>query len=110
MVFFGGAVRREFVYNDRMEFSATFDSMSRADLIGKIVTLERENAWFRKQLFGRKSERRLLQAETSKQIPLGEDFTAEPPPPAEETVRAYQRKRTTLPEVSEDETPVRFDP
>jgi hypothetical protein len=41
---------------------------------------------------------------------LGEDFTAEPPPPAEETVRVYQRKRTTLPEVSEDETPVRFDP
>jgi transposase len=76
----------------------------------RIAALERENAWFRKQLFGRKSERRLLQAEPSKQIPLGEDFTAEPPPPAEETVRAYQRKRTTLPEVSEDETPVRFDP
>lgn len=84
--------------------------MSRGDLIGKIVALERENAWFRKQLFGRKSERRLLQAEPSKQIPLGDDFTAEPPPPADETVRAYQRKRTTLPELSEDETPVRFDP
>jgi hypothetical protein len=121
MVFFGGAVRREFVYNSCMDSRATFESMTQRELIDHVVSfapilakrderiaaLERENAWFRKQLFGRKSERRLLQAEPSKQIPLGEDFTAELPPPAEETVRAYQRKRTTLPEVSEDETPIK---
>jgi len=75
--------------------------------------LQRQNEWFKRQLFGRKSERRLLRPDAH-QLPLAgivpsrEDVADKPPPPTE-TVKAYQRRTrlSALPDAAEKE--LRFD-
>jgi transposase len=78
------------------------------------VELQRQNEWFRRQLFGRKSERRLLTPDAH-QLPLAGILPAreEPgdaPPPPTETVKAYQRRTrlSTLPDAGADGA-LRFD-
>lgn len=76
--------------------------------------LQRQNEWFKRQLFGRKSERRLLTPDAH-QLPLAGLLPArkepgdEPPPPAE-TVKAYQRRTllSALPDTGEEDG-LRFD-
>jgi transposase len=76
--------------------------------------LRRQNEWFKRQLFGRKSERRLLTPDPH-QLPLAgilstrEDPADEPPSPTE-TVTAYQRRTrlSALPDAGE-ESGLRFD-
>jgi len=57
--------------------------------------LQHQNAWFKRQLFGRKSERRLRELDPQ-QLPLGlVPATPDPAdslPPPTETVKAYQRR------------------
>lgn len=58
--------------------------------------LKRPVEWFKRQLFGRKSERRLREPDPP-QLPLPGLLTARPdpaeaPPPPTETVKAYQRR------------------
>jgi transposase len=75
--------------------------------------LQRQNEWFKRQLFGRKSEQRLLTPDTH-QLPLAGILPAreapgdEPPPPTE-TVKAYQRRTrlSALPDAEEKK--LRFD-
>jgi len=57
-----------------------------------IVALQQQLDWFKRQLFGRKSERRLAIA-TDNQLCLGEllDVDETPPPPTE-TIKSYQRR------------------
>jgi hypothetical protein len=70
--------------------------------------LQRQNDWFKRQLFGRKSERRLLLPDAH-QLPLAgilpprEDPADKPPPPTK-TVKAYQRRTrfSALPDAGED--------
>lgn len=76
--------------------------------------LQRQNEWFKRQLFGRKSERRLLTPE-SHQLPLegilpAREEPAEVPPPPTETVSAYHRhtRGSALPDAG-DEGRLRFD-
>jgi len=77
------------------------------------AALKRQVAWFQRQLFGRKSEKR-LRAPDPDQLPLAGMLTrplsaADHPPPPTETVKAYQRRvRFTGAEVA-DESEVRFD-
>src|SRR5215831_11491560 len=65
-------------------------------LLEQNADLQRQVEWFKRQLFGRKSERRLLGPE-AQQLPLAGMLTprdplgAAPPPPTE-TVKAYQRR------------------
>jgi hypothetical protein len=74
----------------------------------KISELEARLKWFEKQLFGRKSERRLL-AEHSKQLPLGLSPKECEVPPVTETVKEYQRRVTTpATEEKEEESRLRF--
>jgi transposase len=76
----------------------------------RISALEREVAWFRKQYFGQKSERRLCAASSpSAQLCLGELPESEAPPPPTETVRSYQRRRKREEPPCDDETGLRFD-
>lgn len=83
-------------------------ALSKDELIARVAALEHENAWFRKQLFGRKSERR-LRGSSSEQLPLGELPEDRPPPPTE-TVRSYQRRLKKEPPLSDaDSTGLRFD-
>jgi hypothetical protein len=77
------------------------------------VELQRQNQWFKRQLFGRKSERRLLtpdahQLSLAGILPAREEPTDKPPPPTE-TVKAYQSRTrfSALPEA--EEAGLRFD-
>ena len=58
----------------------------------RIAELEQQVEWFKRQLFGEKSEKRLPLA-PSEQLHLGEMLDDELPPPAQETVKEYQRRR-----------------
>ncbi|MGE4089559.1 MAG: IS66 family transposase [Candidatus Binatia bacterium] len=76
--------------------------------------LQRQTEWFKRQLFGRKSERRLLTPDAH-QLPLAgilasrEEAAAKPPSPTE-TVTAYRRhtRFSALPDAGE-EGGLRFD-
>lgn len=58
----------------------------------RIADLAYQVAWFQRQLFGRKSERRLAVA-TDNQLCLGEVIDVdETPPPPTETIKSYQRR------------------
>src|SRR5215470_5275039 len=92
--------------------------LSQADIIALLqrqetleahnLQLQQQNEWFKRQLFGRKSERRLLTPDAH-QLPLAgilparEDPADKPPPPTE-TVKAYQRRTrfSVLPDADED--------
>lgn len=108
-----------------MQSTENFDALNRAELIAllsertviiarhaaRISSLEQEVTWFRKQLFGRKSEKRLLPCTSSSQLSLGElgDEEAKPPPPTR-TVKGYQRRvRPEEPLSEEDTSGLRFD-
>jgi transposase len=75
--------------------------------------LQRQNDWFKRQLFGRKSERRLREPDLQ-QLALGLALAApdpaEPPPPPTETVKSYQRRAPfTALATGPDESGLRFD-
>ena len=59
----------------------------------RFAELEQQNDWFKRQLFGRKSERRIA-IESHHQLSLGElvDVEETPPPPTE-TIKGYQRRQ-----------------
>jgi integrase len=81
----------------------TLEEQAAAFRPAEIVALRVENAdlkrqveWFKRQLFGRKSERRLREPD-AQQLPLVgllsvRNDPADAPPPPTETVKAYQRR------------------
>jgi len=56
------------------------------------VELAHQLEWFKREIFGEKSEKRLPLA-PSEQLHLGEMLDDDLPPPAQETVKQYQRRR-----------------
>jgi len=78
----------------------------------RISQLEAQLKWFRNQIFGRKSERRLAGDSKYIQLTLGSLLEEETPPAPTETVKEYQRrvKPEKLSESSEDESGLRFSP
>ena len=56
----------------------------------RIAELETRVKWFEKQVFGRKSERRLSEESRFVQLMLGSVIEEEKTPPQEETVKGYQ--------------------
>ncbi len=92
--------------------------LSRAEIVAVLeenVALKRQNEWFKRQLFGQKSERRLLPPDPQ-QLTFADGFPlrdepAEAPPPPTETVKAYQRRlRGASTEAAPDERELRFAP
>lgn len=92
-------------------------ALSRAEIVAVLeenATLKRQNEWFKRQLFGQKSERRLLPPDPQ-QLPLAGLLPSHPeppdlPPPLTETVKAYQRRlRWNDAAVTADEHALRFD-
>jgi transposase len=83
-------------------------------LLVQNTDLKRQVEWFKRQLFGQKSERRLLSPDPQ-QLPLAgllppTDAAADTPPAPTETVRAYQRRMRREPQAeAADEPEVRFD-
>lgn len=91
-------------------------SAERADLHQRIDQLEEDNrrleqriAWFERQLFGEKSERRHL-APPPEQLSLGEGLREVPEAPVPtQLVAAHRRRRATKPVANDAET-LFFDP
>lgn len=77
------------------------------------ATLKRQVEWFQRQLFGRKSEKRLREPDPD-QLSLAEILTtprapADRPPPPTATVKAYQRRLLVAGTDLPDESELRFD-
>jgi transposase len=92
-------------------------ALSHAEIIALLeqnTELKRQVEWFKRQLFGRKSERRLREPD-AQQLPLiglfaARSAPADAPPPPTETVKAYQRRlRFTSLADTPDESGLRFD-
>ena len=77
------------------------------------AVLKRQVVWFQRQLFGRKSEKRLREPDPE-QLTLAGMLTtplsvADQPPPPTETVNAYQRRVRFTGTEGQDEGELRFD-
>ena len=76
----------------------------------QITKLSSQNEWYRRQLFGKKSERILREENSNNQLSLGEGYEPEetPPPPKTE-VKSYERShRKNEVKFSEGESKLRF--
>jgi transposase len=80
--------------------------VSHEKLVAERDDLKRQVAWFERQLFGEKSERRILDSE-GRQLFLGEMGSEVAAPTATESVAAYRRRK---PRERQDEGLLRFDP
>lgn len=80
-------------------------------LLTKNSELEQQLAWFRKQIFGRKSEKVVHEESCSRQLYLGEELAPEATRAAEPvTVKEYARATAKRgPTLQEDEHGLRFD-
>ena len=75
----------------------------------EIINLRRQVAWFQRQIFGQKSERRLPEPECV-QGTLGESFAAVPDTaPQNKKTRVAGHERESKPNKSTDESPLFFD-
>jgi transposase len=77
----------------------------------RIAELEQELKWFRRQIFGQKSEKRILGSLANRQLYLGQMLEVPAkPPPVTETVKTYERRqRRKFPDLGDDESNLRFD-
>jgi len=80
-----------------------------AELASANEELTRQVAWFRRQLFGAKSERRIVVA-VGAQLTLGGLLRAEAAAAAAEIVVGAHRRRRRAPVEPAAEEPLRFDP
>ena len=95
------------------EQAATLSLADLVALLAENATLKRQVEWFQRQLFGRKSEKRLREPDPAPLTLAGmlsaPVSPADHPPPPTETVRAYQRRfRLSGAELAE-ESELRFD-
>ena len=80
----------------------------RAELLSENIDLKAQLAWFKRQIFGERSEKRLALGDP-RQLSLGETLSDVVPPPTE-TVKSYERRvRPSKDETEGDETLLRFD-
>ena len=80
---------------------------SHQEITARVAELTRQLEWFKQQLFGEKSERRFLDAD-SRQLALGEWKSADSPG-TEITVAEHRRRSGVSSDESTAEDPVRFD-
>ena len=79
-----------------------------AELLSENIDLKAQLDWFKRQLFGERSERRLA-LDDPRQLSLGETLSAEVPA-ATETVKSYERRvRPPREEAADAETLLRFN-
>jgi transposase len=95
------------------EQAATLSPTDIVALLAENAKLKRQVEWFQRQLFGRKSEKRLHEPDPA-QLSLAGMLTtpvspADQPPPPTETVKAYQRRFRLMRADLADESELRFD-
>jgi transposase len=81
------------------------------ELLERNEEMKVELEWYKNQLFGERSEKRLAVSDP-RQLSLGEQFTDSKPPAPEVTVKEYKRKKRRKEplEGSPDDSGLRFDP
>jgi len=96
-----------------LDEAAAFSPRQVVDLVSslsrEVETLTQQIAWFKRQIFGQKSERRIIDAAAG-QMTLGEAITPDqvvsPPPPAERLMAAHRRQVTPKkPDTGDDRLP-----
>ena len=92
------------LYNSRMSAEQRAQELTPTDIAalieshealeGQVEQLKHQLAWFKKQLFGRKSERRLIEL-SPQQLSLGESLVAgeSSPVPAKQQIKSHTRRR-----------------
>ena len=108
------------LYNSRMSFEQRAQELSPADIAalikshealeGQVEQLKHQLAWFKKQLFGRKSERRLIEP-SPQQLSLGENLVAGEVSvvPAQQQVKSHTRRQRQPADSDEMTGGLRFD-
>ncbi len=90
--------------------AAALDRKGVVDLLTRVEDLERQIDWFKKQLFGQKSEKRVIDAD-ARQLSLGESVDAQDKhSEVQETLVAAHTRRRKRSSEGEDESDLRFDP
>jgi transposase len=102
-----------------MTFESQAESMSREDIVSLLKAhrelqqyaedLAHQVEWFKRELFGAKSERRLFDPE-GRQLTLGELYRSEESPAPEIEVAGHRRRQGGTAESKPDEEALRFDP
>ncbi len=75
----------------------------------RIDKLEAQVKWFQKQLFGQKSERRIVE-EAKEQLHLGEQFQKETAEPESQTIKEHKRKKRKVESKDGNDEKLFFDP
>ena len=75
-----------------VDLNATAASNEVHVLRSRVVELEHQLDWFRRQIFGQTSERRIVASETQAQLPLAAPAQPLTPPPALKLVGAHTRR------------------
>lgn len=94
-----------------LDEAAAFSPQQVVELVGslnrEVESLKHQIAWFKRQIFGQKSERRIIDGGAG-QMSLGEALTQDQvaPPPVERPVAAHTRRPTTkTPDTGDDSLP-----
>lgn len=80
-----------------------------SQLKSAVEKLEAQVKWFQKQLFGKKSERRIIE-EPKEQLHLGEQFQKKTAEPETETIKEHKRKKRKTESEDGDDQKLFFDP
>lgn len=92
-----------------LDEAAAFRPQQIVDLSRELASAKHQIDWFKRQIFGQKSERRIVDGSDG-QMSLGEDLDAEqgviPPAPTERAVAAHTRRpKTKKPDTGDDSIP-----
>lgn len=91
-----------------LDEAAAFRPQQIVDLSRELAAAKHQLDWFKRQIFGQKSERRLIDGADG-QMSLGEALdaaqTVSPPPPGERAITAHTRRATKKPEPGDDSVP-----
>lgn len=80
-----------------------------SQLAARVKELAAQVKWFQKQLFGQKSERRIIEP-PKEQLSLGEQFQGETVEAETKTIKEHQRKKRKTRSTDGDEQDLFFDP
>ena len=99
---------------DRKSFMPAAESLTKKELIARVCSLEertedleRQLEWFRRQIFGKKSEK--LSLPHPKQLALGEYKPVETLPEPSVTIKSYERKKRNGIEFVDEKSLLKFD-
>lgn len=101
-------VRNQALFRKTQDLTTHNESLN-----SQVSELKQQLEWFKRQVFGEKSERRMIPGGGSGQLSLGDSLLGADttPPPETETIKSYERKRRAKEALpgSPDDSGLRFD-